>query len=102
MQDSTWTRALLELADTVSAAFVRFWKQDMVQVVLAVGMFLALAAPLVIVILVLWYIDSTGWRPAGGFYKIGLSGDALASEGQIYAAGLMILVSDVRSFRVLD
>jgi vacuolar-type H+-ATPase subunit I/STV1 len=99
MQDSTWIRALLELAETVLVTFVRFWKQDMVQVFLAVGMFLALAVPLLIVILVLWYIDSTGWRPTGGFYKIGLSGSSVAFEAKMYAAGLVIFVSDARSVR---
>jgi hypothetical protein len=42
-----------------------------VQVGLTVGMFFALAIPLLLVILILWWIDSTGWRPAEGFYKIG-------------------------------
>jgi hypothetical protein len=99
MQDSTWTRALLELVETVLAAFVRFWKQDMVQVFLAVGMFFALAVPLLIVILVLWYIDSTGWRPTGGFYKIGLSGKSVAFEAKMCATGLVIIASDARSVR---
>ena len=94
MQDSTWTRALLELVDAVLTAFVRFWKQDMVQVFLAVGMFFALAVPLLIVILVLWYIDSTGWRPTGGFYKIGLYGNSGEVEVTMYATGLVIFVSD--------
>ena len=89
MQDITWTRALLELAESVLAAFVRFWKQDMVQVFLAVGMFFALAIPLLIVMLVLWYIDSTGWRPTGGFYKIGLSGSAVALD--VIAGGRTLL-----------
>jgi hypothetical protein len=97
MQDSTWTRAFLEFLETVLAAFVRFWKQDMVQVFLTVGMFFALAVPLLIVILILWYIDSTGWRPTGGFYKIGLSGNSVAFESKTCAIGLVIFVSDARS-----
>jgi hypothetical protein len=99
MKDSTWARAFLELVETVLAAFVRFWKQDMVQVFLTVGMFFALAAPLLIVILVLWYIDSTGWRPTGGFYKIGLSGNSVAFEAKTCAIGFVIFVSDARSVR---
>jgi hypothetical protein len=99
MQDSTWTRAFMEFAETVLVAFVRFWKQDMVQVFLTVGMFFALAVPLLIVILILWYIDSTGWRPAGGFYKIGLSGNSVAFESKTCATGLVIFVSGARSVR---
>ena len=30
-----------------------------------------LAAPLILVILVLWYLDSTGWQAGNGFYTIG-------------------------------
>jgi hypothetical protein len=71
MDNNTWTEALEELVESIRAAFVRFWKQDIVQVGLTVGMFFALAIPLLLVILILWWIDSTGWRPAEGFYKIG-------------------------------
>ena len=28
-------------------------------------------APLILVILVLWYLDSTGWQAGNGFYTIG-------------------------------
>ncbi len=73
MEDRSWSQAFSELAATLSQAVVRLWKQDLVQVGLAIGMFLALALPLLIVIVLLWYVDSTGWRPAGGFYKIGSS-----------------------------
>lgn len=82
MQDRGWIEAFSELAASVSQAVVRLWKQDLVQVGLAIGMFLALALPLLIVIALLWYVDSTGWRPAGGFYKIGSpSLDALDDAG---------------------
>ena len=43
MQESSWSQALTEIVQTAVAAFVRFWKQDMVQVLLTVGMFLAAA-----------------------------------------------------------
>lgn len=80
MQDGTWTSAVAELLGGIRDAFVRFLKQDMVQVVLASGMFLALALPLVIVILLLWWLDSTGWRPAGGFYKIGQAMESTVTQ----------------------
>ena len=67
MQESSWSQALTEIVQAVVATFVRFWKQDMVQVLLTVGMFLALALPLLLVVLLLWYLDATGWRPSSGF-----------------------------------
>jgi ABC-type dipeptide/oligopeptide/nickel transport system permease component len=72
MNDGTWSEALAEIVASVVAAFVRFWKNDVVQVGLTVAFFFALAIPLLLVLLLLWYLDSTGWRPEGGFYKIGL------------------------------
>lgn len=72
MQDATWGQAFSELVSTIVDTFVRFWKQDIVQVALGLLLFLAIAVPLLLVMAVLWYIDSTGWRPQNGFYKIGL------------------------------
>jgi hypothetical protein len=71
MPRNEWTEAFGELADTVVAALVRFWKHDMVQVGLTIGLFLGLATPIILVMLALWFVDATGWRPATGFYKIG-------------------------------
>ncbi len=73
MPDNTWSEAFSELLATSRQTLVRLWKQDITQVALTIGLILALALPLTIVILLLWYLDSTGWRPEGGFYKIGLS-----------------------------
>lgn len=101
MQDGAWSQAFSELAATTMQALVRLWKQDIVQVGLAIGMFLALALPLLIVILLLWYIDSTGWRPAGGFYKIGIgSGDPLL-EPIAYSAGINMLFVSMSPVRCL-
>jgi len=97
METSTWSEALSELAEAASAAFVRFWKQDIVQVGLTLGMFLALAVPLLLVLLVLWYLDSTGWRPASGFYKIGMSPDDLVSGATMYATGFAAFFSDTKA-----
>ena len=71
MPRNEWTEAFTELVDTVVGAVLRFWKQDMVQVGLTIGLFLGLATPIILVILTLWFVDATGWRPATGFYKIG-------------------------------
>jgi hypothetical protein len=95
MQDGGWSQAFTEIAESAVRALVRLWKQDIVQVGLAIGMFLALALPLLIVIALLWYVDASGWRPAGGFYKIGsLSGNPVLHAG-VQAAGLDVRVITV-------
>lgn len=88
MEDRGWSQAFSELAASATQALVRLWKQDLVQVALAIGMFLALALPLLMVIVLLWYVDSTGWRPAGGFYKIG----AGPCAPDVMVAGLPLLL----------
>lgn len=102
MREGTWGQALAELVQAIVDGFVRFWKQDIVQVGLALGMFLALAVPLLIVMLLLWYLDSTGWRPASGFYKIGAwTGHALPEAGspmlQATAVGLQLWLRPART-----
>ncbi len=80
MKEGGWIQAMAELAAGMAAAMVRFWKQAIVQVGLSVGMLLVLALPFLIVILVFWYIESTGWRPQSGFYKIGQADAVLKSR----------------------
>lgn len=97
MREGPWSQAFAELFDATVAALVRFWKQDIVQVGLVVGMFLALAAPILLVILVLWYVDSTGWRPTGGFYKIGAAHETSLSQASPVVTGVCLIIGDVRS-----
>ena len=91
MQDTTWKQAVAEIGTSLVDAVVRFFKQDLVQVGLTGLMFLALALPMLLVMLILWYIDSTGWRPAGGFYKIGAAGPE-AVQACAAQLGLLALV----------
>jgi hypothetical protein len=97
MQDGTWGQALSELTATIAQALIRLLKQDFVQVGLAIGMFLALALPLLLVIALLWYIDASGWRPEGGFYKIGASAKDATLLATAYAAAIGIAVPRGRS-----
>ncbi|MBK7613694.1 MAG: hypothetical protein KA375_08720 [Vitreoscilla sp.] len=90
MQESSWSQALTEIVQAVVATFVRFWKQDMVQVLLTVGMFLALALPLLLVVLLLWYLDATGWRPSSGFYTIGMAQESPMLEAAPKVTALTI------------
>jgi len=101
MDNGTWTEALAELVSGVREAFLRFLKQDIVQVGLTVGMFFALAVPLLLVILILWWIDSTGWRPAGGFYKIGHAAEYVDMTQEARAARAMVIVATGPTSRVL-
>ena len=48
-----------------------FWRQDVWPLLETVWVFLVMAAPILLVILVLWYLDSIGWRAGPGFYTIG-------------------------------
>lgn len=70
-----WNRALIdELADaarTIWAWLRKFWTQDVWPVLMTVWLFFVIAMPLLIVILILWYLDSTGWQAGEGFYTIG-------------------------------
>jgi hypothetical protein len=95
MQDGGWSQAFSELAASAVRALVRLWKQDIVQVGLAIGMFLALALPLLIVIALLWYVESSGWRPAGGFYKIGRLSGATSPDAQAREATMDVRVITV-------
>jgi hypothetical protein len=76
VNDGTWGQAIADLLKAVWRGFVRFWTQDMVQVVMTLGMFLALASPLLLIVLILWFLDYIGWRSSSGFYTIGLLLDA--------------------------
>ncbi len=71
MKEGSWSQALAEVVVAAATAIARFWRQALVQVGLSIGMLLVMALPFIIVILVFWYIESTGWRPQSGFYKIG-------------------------------
>ena len=71
MKDGGWLEAFSELVDSATAAIARLWKQLVVSVGLYLGFLLALGLPVILVILHLWWVDLTGWRPAKGFYKIG-------------------------------
>lgn len=90
MQDISWGQAFSELSASIVDGLVRLWKQDFVQVGLAIGFFLALALPLLLVIALLWYVDASGWRPEGGFYKIGWApGELLVSaKASVLGIGL--------------
>lgn len=66
-----WERDIFELADAMVDAVVRFWKEDIWPLMMGASFFFFLAVPLLLVMLVLWYLDSIGWAPEHGRYKVG-------------------------------
>ena len=68
-----------ELADEAKSAWVvlrSFWVRNVWPVLMTLCIFFVFAAPLIIVILILWYLDSIGWQSGHGFYTIGSAAGA--------------------------
>lgn len=78
MLKRAWIEELSEEAKSVWTALCSFWTQAVWPVLTTVWIFFVLAAPLNIVILILWYLDSIGWRSGSGFYTIGSAAGAHA------------------------
>lgn len=71
MLKRTWIDEMAEAAVAVWDDLCAFWLRDVWPMFLAVWFFVLLAAPLLLVVLLLWYLDSIGWRAGAGFYTIG-------------------------------
>ncbi|WP_201495715.1 hypothetical protein [Rubrivivax sp. A210] len=66
-----WIAELEEEAKSAWEAFRAYWNDQVRSLLMTLLLFLAMAAPIIIVILILWYLDSIGWRAGSGFYTIG-------------------------------
>lgn len=73
-----WIVEVWEAAKWAWAGLRSIWVQDVWPVLMTLSIFFVMAAPLVIVILILWYLDSIGWQASKGFYTIGSAAQALA------------------------
>jgi len=71
MLKRAWIEELSEEANSVWAALSSFWTQDVWPVLTTLWIFFVLAVPLIIVIMILWYLDSIGWKSGASFYTIG-------------------------------
>ena len=78
MLKRAWIEELSEEAKSVWTALCSIWTQDVWPVLMTLWIFLVLAAPLLIVMMILWYLDSIGWRSGSGFYTIGSAAGARA------------------------
>lgn len=78
MLKRAWIEELSEEAKSLWATLRSFWIQDVWPVLMTLWIFFVLAAPIIIVIMILWYLDSIGWRAGNGFYTIGAAAGAHA------------------------
>lgn len=73
MLNRAWISELSEASKYAWHAACQFWANDVWPVLMTFGIFLIFSAPFIILILVLWYLDSIGWKSSAGFYTIGLA-----------------------------
>lgn len=66
-----WEQDIFDLADAAWDAVARFWKEEVWPLMMGVSFFVFLAVPLLVVLLVFWYLDYIGWAPEHGRYKVG-------------------------------
>jgi hypothetical protein len=71
MMKRVWIEELSDAAKAVWIDLRSVWMRDVWPVLMTAWIFFVLAAPLIILILILWYLDSSGWRSDRGFYTIG-------------------------------
>ena len=66
-----WLQDLQELVHDAVRLLRGFWINELLPLLTSVGAVLVMAAPIVLVILLLWYLASQGWHAGPGFYTIG-------------------------------
>jgi hypothetical protein len=78
---------MVELSEEARSAWIALrsalralWMQYVWPVLTTLWVFFAVLAPMLVVILILWYLDSIGWRSGSGFYTIGSAAGAHASS----------------------
>ena len=71
MLKRTWIEELADEAKCAWAELRSFWVRGVWPILMTLWIFFVFAAPLAIVILILWYLDSIGWKSGAGFYTIG-------------------------------
>ena len=72
MNQGFWNEDVLKLGRSLYRWLKRLWWETLWPLLMGFSLFGFLAVPLLIVLAVLWYLDSIQWRPEAGHYKIGL------------------------------
>ena len=67
---SNWMRDFSEAMEYGRGLVQSLWRNELLPLLTSIGIFLVMAAPMIGVIAVLWYLDSIGWRASPGFYTI--------------------------------
>jgi hypothetical protein len=78
MLNRAWIAEVADAATTIGSWLRAIWVRDIWPLVMTTWILFVLAAPLILVILILWYLDSSGWRAGNGFYTIGSATNHLA------------------------
>jgi hypothetical protein len=71
MLNRTWVEEISLNAKAAWNDLRLLFVQQVLPILMALWMFFVLSAPIAIVIIILWYLDSIGWRSGSGFYTIG-------------------------------
>ena len=66
MLNRAWIADIADAATTIGSWLRAFWVRDIWPLLMTAWILFVLAAPLILVILVLWYLDSTGWQAGNG------------------------------------
>ena len=75
MKKHFWDTDLIELSARLATELARFVREELWPLMAGVSFFFILAVPLLIVMAILWYLDSIHWKPEEGRYKTGLRSD---------------------------
>ncbi|HRD95265.1 MAG TPA: hypothetical protein PLA97_02545 [Rubrivivax sp.] len=78
MLSRVWMAEIVDAARTIGAWLRAVWTRDIWPLLMTTWILFVLAAPLLLVILVLWYLDASGWQAGKGFYTIGAAAGHLA------------------------
>ena len=78
MLSRVWIAEIVDAARTIGAWLRALWMQHIWPLLMTTWILFVLAAPLILVILVLWYLDASGWQARKGFYTIGEAAGHLA------------------------
>lgn len=75
MNHHAWAKNALrdftEAMEYAGSGLRYLWRNELLPLLTSVWIFLVMAAPILLVIGVLWYLDSIGWQASSGFYTIG-------------------------------